>query len=65
MVQLNHTWLVRKRPHNPSLVCCNYNTAEENEKAGIPGPRKWGGTHLCEECLGIDYPDSVNEEGFD
>ncbi|TKA59822.1 hypothetical protein B0A49_14042 [Cryomyces minteri] len=56
------SWLLRQRPSDPSLYCCDYNTAEAAVKAGVLGKREWGGSHLCEECLGVEYRD---EDGHD
>lgn len=53
--QFKRTWIMQQRPSDPSLYCCDYNAAEAAAKAGIPGKRAWGGSHLCEECLGVEY----------
>ena len=54
-------WVRRRRPSNLDLYCCDYNAAEAAVKAGIPGKREHGGSHLCLECLGVEYRD--DEEG--
>ncbi|KAK4977389.1 hypothetical protein LTR66_010734 [Elasticomyces elasticus] len=59
---LKRLWLLRQRPSDPSLYCCDYNAAEAAAKAGVPGKREWGASHLCEECLGVEYCD---ESGHD
>ncbi|KAJ9633805.1 hypothetical protein H2199_009218 [Coniosporium tulheliwenetii] len=55
--QLKRSWILQQRPSDPSLYCCDYNAAEAAAKAGIPGKREWGGSYLCEECLGVEYRD--------
>ncbi|KAK5015469.1 hypothetical protein LTR60_002859 [Cryomyces antarcticus] len=60
--QLKRLWILRERPSDPSLYCCDYNAAEAAAKAGIVGKREWGGSHLCEECLGVEYRDEDNHD---
>lgn len=49
--------LKAQRPSEPELVCCDYTEAERANAAGLQGPRKFGGAHLCLECLGAEYRD--------
>ncbi|KAF1347470.1 hypothetical protein BDV97DRAFT_200627 [Delphinella strobiligena] len=53
--QLKRTWLLNQRPASRTLYCCDYSAAEAAVKAGISGKKEWGGSHLCEECLGVEY----------
>lgn len=46
-----------QRPTNPDLLCCDYNKAEAADAAGLQGPRRFGGAHLCLECLGLENRD--------
>ncbi|KAK4981093.1 hypothetical protein LTR28_006229 [Elasticomyces elasticus] len=59
---LKRLWLLRQRPSDPSLYCCDYNAAEAAAKAGVLGKREWGGSHLCEECLGVEYCDESDHD---
>ena len=34
---------------------CDYNTAENNNRSGVPGVRNFGGTYLCLEWIGSEY----------
>lgn len=35
------------------LVCCDYDAAEKAIEAGLQGPKKFGGAHICMYCLGL------------
>ncbi|KAI9651979.1 MAG: hypothetical protein M1829_001992 [Trizodia sp. TS-e1964] len=48
-------YLRAQRPTNPLLICCDYNQAEDDARASLPGRPEWGGRHLCDLCLGVDY----------
>jgi hypothetical protein len=63
MQQLKRSWLLDQRPSNPDLYCCDPAAAEAAGEAGIVGKRAWGGSHLCDECLGVEYRDSTEEDG--
>lgn len=41
-----------RRPSDPSLYCCDYNTAEAEDKKGIPGKPDLGG-HTYATCAGV------------
>lgn len=51
--------LRRGRPSNPDLYCCDYRAAEAAAAAGLEGPKKFGGAHLCLKCLGVEYRDDT------
>lgn len=55
--------LRRGRPSNPDLYCCDYRAAGAAAAAGIEGPKEFGGSHLCWECLGVEYRDENIEAG--
>lgn len=46
--------LRKRRPQDSSLICCNYDVAEQANALGIPGRPEYGGGHLCEQCLGLE-----------
>ena len=50
-------WCRKQRPTDPQLICCDYNVAERRDELGLEGPREYGGSHLCLECLGVEYRD--------
>ena len=52
---LKRKMLKAQRPKDPKLLCCDYNKAERNTRLGRLGPRKYGGTHLCMQCIGLEY----------
>ncbi|KAL6717731.1 hypothetical protein ACLMJK_003816 [Lecanora helva] len=52
-------WLRAQRPSEPQVICCDYNEAERADRLGLPGPRKYGGAHLCLECLGAEYKEEL------
>ena len=60
--QLKRSWLLRQRPGDPALYCCDPAAAEAADEAGIVGKKAWGGSHLCDECLGIEYRDPIEED---
>lgn len=47
--------MLRGRPSDPALYCCDYRAVAAAEAAGIEGPKEYGGSHLCWECLGVEY----------
>ncbi|TKA79577.1 hypothetical protein B0A49_08189 [Cryomyces minteri] len=47
--------LLKQRPSDPSIYCCDYRAAEAAATLGIEGLREWDGGHLCNECLGVEY----------
>ncbi|KAK5155706.1 hypothetical protein LTR04_005774, partial [Oleoguttula sp. CCFEE 6159] len=47
--------LLRQRPLDPSVYCCDYRAAEAAATLGIEGLRERDGGHLCNECLGVEY----------
>jgi len=51
--------LRKRRPQDPSLICCDYTKAEQANARGIPGRYEYGGGHLCEQCLGLDKQDAL------
>ncbi|KAI9651428.1 MAG: hypothetical protein M1829_003011 [Trizodia sp. TS-e1964] len=54
-----------QRPSNPLLICCDYNQAKDDARAGLPGRPEWGGRYLCDLCLGVDYlEDRDNDVGI-
>lgn len=55
IVRLRRGHLIKNRPKNPDLYCCDYTRADELARRGIVGKRIWGGSHLCDECLGGEY----------
>lgn len=59
---LRRTALKAQRPSNPELYCCDYDSAERADAKGLQGPQKFGGAHLCMQCLGVEYRD---EDGKD
>ncbi|THW85534.1 hypothetical protein D6D17_09181 [Aureobasidium pullulans] len=63
MQQLKRSWLLRQRPDNPALYCCDPAAAEAADEAGIVGKEAWGGGHLCDECLGAEYRDPIEQDG--
>jgi len=63
MQQLKRSWLLRQRPDNPALHCCDPAAAEAADEAGIVGKEAWGGGHLCDECLGAEYRDPIEQDG--
>jgi hypothetical protein len=63
MQQLKRSWLLRQRPRNPALYCCDPAAAEAADEAGIVGKKAWGGSHLCDECLGVEYRDPIEQDG--
>ncbi len=58
---LRQTGLKAQRLSNPPL-CCDYTAAERANEAGMEGPRKFGGAHLCMMCLGADYRDEEDSD---
>lgn len=50
-----------QRPSNPLLVCCDFDAAVKAIAIGLEGPRKFGGTYLCLECLGAEYKEQDHE----
>lgn len=60
---LRRRQLLKRRPSDPSLYCCDYNRADMLTNRGVPGKREWGGSHLCEECLGGEYLPLADFEG--
>jgi hypothetical protein len=61
--RLKRSWLVFQRPENPALYCCDPAAAEAADEAGIVGKKAWGGSHLCDECLGVEYRDPIEQDG--
>ena len=47
--------LLKMRPTDLGLYCCDYNRADALTRKGIRGKREWGGSYLCDECLGGEY----------
>ncbi|KAK5016936.1 hypothetical protein BJ546DRAFT_1013128 [Cryomyces antarcticus] len=45
-------WIRKRRPSDPSLYCCDYNTAETGG----------GGDELCTRCLGVEYTEDREED---
>ena len=62
MMDLRQKWLETQRPKDPALICCDYDRADCNYRAGVEGPREYGGAHLCMECLGAEYPLKLDDE---
>ncbi|KAJ9634067.1 hypothetical protein H2199_009140 [Coniosporium tulheliwenetii] len=60
--KLRISWIRCQRPSNPDLICCDYNAASAAYKAGIQGRAKWGGSHLCEKCLGVEYAEDRDDD---
>lgn len=58
--------LQKRRPSDPSLFCCDYAAAERAEQRGEQGPRKFGGTHLCMQCRGMEIVEDPehDDDGF-
>lgn len=40
--------LLKQRPRNPMLLCCDYETADKEADLGLP-------RNLCDECLGEEF----------
>lgn len=57
IAKLRKEGLRARRPSDPSLFCCDYAAAEAAQAAGRDGPKKFGGAHLCLQCLGMDVRD--------
>ncbi|KAK5019052.1 hypothetical protein LTR16_000915 [Cryomyces antarcticus] len=53
--------LLKQRPLDPSVYCCDYRAAEAAATLGIEGLREWDGGHLCNECLGVEYLEDRDE----
>jgi hypothetical protein len=62
MQQLKRSWLLRQRPSNPALYHCDPAAAEAADEAGIAGKKAWGGSHLCDECIGAEYRDPIEQD---
>ena len=60
-ISMQKEWVRNQRPSDPTLYCCDYRAAEAAYAAGIEGPRKFGGAHLCLECQGMTYMEDINE----
>ncbi|KAH8798636.1 hypothetical protein F5884DRAFT_813300 [Xylogone sp. PMI_703] len=55
--EMRRAALLRERmrlPPDGSLLCCDYTIAEFRNAHGIPGPDEWGGSQICEQCLGLE-----------
>ncbi|KAL1970663.1 hypothetical protein VTN77DRAFT_4307 [Rasamsonia byssochlamydoides] len=48
IAELKRRALREQRPHEPELLCCDYEAAEKAAAFGLP-------TNLCSECLGEEY----------
>lgn len=46
--------LKEQRRLNEKVTCCDYDAAEDAVDRGIDGCPKYGGGHLCNECLGLE-----------
>ena len=53
--------LLRQRPDDQSLMCCDYSAAEDAIARGIPGPPEYGESQFCERCLGLEFQDDLND----
>lgn len=54
MTTLRMDGLRKQRPQDRSLICCDYNMAEQANALRVPGRPEYGGGHLCEWCLGLE-----------
>lgn len=54
--------LLKQRPHNPKLYCCDYEAAEAEARAGRPGKREFGGGYLCWRSLGAEEFDIESDQ---
>ncbi|KAL1987454.1 hypothetical protein VTN96DRAFT_3836 [Rasamsonia emersonii] len=54
IAELKRRALREQRPHEPELLCCDYEAAEKASALGLP-------TNLCSECLGEEYL-SISED---
>jgi hypothetical protein len=56
---LRHQALIDQRKNNASLMCCDYNMAEQEIAAGMEGPKMYGGAHVCMRCMGVEFRDEI------
>ena len=63
MRQLKRLCLLRQRPGDPALYCCDPAAAETADEAGILGRKAWGGSRLCDECLSVEHRDLIEQDG--
>jgi hypothetical protein len=59
--EIKRQWIVKQRPPDRSLCCSDYSAAEAASKAGLPGKREYGGSHLCIDCRGLEYRDDPED----
>lgn len=60
--KLKRHLLLKQRPLDPSLYCCNYPAIEADIRAGRPGKREYDGGYFCSECLGVEYIEVAEKE---
>lgn len=60
--KLKRLLLLRQRPSDATLYCCNYTDIEADILAGRPGRREYDGGHFCPECLGVEYQEEAKED---
>jgi len=55
IANLRHRALTVQRRIHWDLICCDYNAADNANRAGVEGPKEFGGAHLCMQCLGAEF----------
>ena len=55
IANLRHRALIVQRRIHSDLICCDYNAADNANRAGVEGPKEFGGAHLCMQCLGAEF----------
>ena len=62
---LRESWILKGRPTDPNLYCCDYAKAEEDMKNGVSGDWREMGMYFCYPCLGFGAPREYEWEDKD